>query len=249
MRLILLRHGQTPANVGGVIESAHPGPGLTALGLRQARAVPAALDAGSLAPWTPDGIDSLSVSTLLRSRLTAEPLAAATGLAAIERPGLHEVQAGAFEGRADRDAVHGYIGVVARWAAGELGARMPGSEDGTEFFARFDADVAAIEAEGARTAVVVGHGAAIRVWAVVRARDLEPGFLYSHELRNTGFVVLDGSMLDGPMRDGPMRAGWELVDWHADPAGGTALEDAAAADPTGEGTAGGEPAGERAVRG
>ncbi|MFI5427738.1 histidine phosphatase family protein [Aeromicrobium sp. UC242_57] len=36
MRLILIRHGQTPANVDGVLESTVPGPGLTELGLEQA---------------------------------------------------------------------------------------------------------------------------------------------------------------------------------------------------------------------
>ena len=56
MRLLLIRHGQTPANVRGELDTAHPGPGLTALGFRQAAAIPAALahepiDAGMAAAW------------------------------------------------------------------------------------------------------------------------------------------------------------------------------------------------------
>ena len=43
MRLLLVRHGQTPANVAGALDTAFPGLGLTPLGQAQAEAVPAAL--------------------------------------------------------------------------------------------------------------------------------------------------------------------------------------------------------------
>ncbi|MCU1510800.1 MAG: histidine phosphatase, partial [Arthrobacter sp.] len=39
MRLLLIRHGQTPGNVLGQLDTAHPGPGLTELGERQAAAL------------------------------------------------------------------------------------------------------------------------------------------------------------------------------------------------------------------
>ncbi|KTR37372.1 histidine phosphatase, partial [Curtobacterium oceanosedimentum] len=42
MRLLLIRHGQTPANVSGVLDAEVPGPGLTELGQQQADALPAA---------------------------------------------------------------------------------------------------------------------------------------------------------------------------------------------------------------
>src|SRR5699024_5083913 len=32
MRLLLIRHGQTPSNVEGILDAGYPGPGLTALG-------------------------------------------------------------------------------------------------------------------------------------------------------------------------------------------------------------------------
>ncbi|MDM4763170.1 histidine phosphatase family protein [Galbitalea sp. SE-J8] len=216
MRLVLVRHGQTPANVAGVIESSFPGPGLTGLGVEQAAAVPAALAAES--------VDSISVSRLVRTHLTAAPLARATGIEPVERPGLHEVQAGVYEGGTGRDAIQGYVGVVARWGAGELDARMPGAEDGHEFFARFDADVRAIADSGSRVAVVVSHGAAIRVWSVVRSGNVDASFLYERDLGNTGVVVLEGSPDEG----------WTLLTWQGDPVGGHALEDETALDPTGE---------------
>jgi len=36
MRLILIRHGQTVSNVGGLLDTAHPGADLTPLGRQQA---------------------------------------------------------------------------------------------------------------------------------------------------------------------------------------------------------------------
>ena len=39
MRLTLVRHGQTPSNVLGLLDTAPPGPGLTDLGQLQAASV------------------------------------------------------------------------------------------------------------------------------------------------------------------------------------------------------------------
>jgi broad specificity phosphatase PhoE len=59
MRLLLVRHGQTPSNVRSLLDTAVPGPGLTELGERQAAAPPEAL-AG-------EDIDALYASTLMSS--------------------------------------------------------------------------------------------------------------------------------------------------------------------------------------
>ena len=63
LRIFLIRHGQTPGNVLGQLDTAHPGPGLTQLGERQAAAL-----ARSLAN---EEIGLLYASTLLRTQLTA----------------------------------------------------------------------------------------------------------------------------------------------------------------------------------
>lgn len=65
MRLLLVRHGQTPSNVEFLLDTAVPGPGLTALGERQAAALPEAL--------ADEDIEALYVSTLVRTQLTAAP--------------------------------------------------------------------------------------------------------------------------------------------------------------------------------
>jgi broad specificity phosphatase PhoE len=220
MRLYLIRHGQTPDNVRGELGTTVPGPGLTDLGLEQASALPQAL--------AETGIGSLSTSTMIRTQLTAAPLAASLGLVPTVRDGLREVEAGELELRSDREAVSTYLGTVLRWVGGDLDARVPGAEDGHAFFARFDGAVGAAvdeaSANGHDVVAVVSHGAAIRGWTGRRASNAGAAFVRDHQLANTGVVVLESS------RDG----GWLLVEWADEPVGGALLDDPSASDPTGE---------------
>ncbi|ROP78519.1 putative phosphoglycerate mutase [Frigoribacterium sp. PhB107] len=216
MRLYLIRHGQTPDNIRGELGTTVPGPGLTDLGLEQAAALPEALAAA--------GIGAMSTSTMLRTQLTAAPLAASLGLVPTVRDGLREVEAGELELRSDQEAVSTYLGTVLRWVDGDLDARVPGAEDGHAFFARFDGAVDEACAAGHDVVGVVSHGAAIRGWAGRRASNADAAFVRAHQLANTGVVVLEGSLDEG----------WALVEWAGEPVGGALLDDPAASDPTGE---------------
>ena len=220
MRLYLIRHGQTPDNVRGELGTTVPGPGLTDLGLEQAAALPEALAAA--------GIGTLSTSTMIRTQLTAAPLAASLGLVPTVRDGLREVEAGELELRSDREAVSTYLGTVLRWVDGDLDARVPGAEDGHAFFARFDRAVGTAvdeaSASGHDVLALVSHGAAIRGWAGRRASNVDAAFVRDHQLANTGVVVLEGSPVGG----------WLLVEWADEPVGGALLDDPSASDPTGD---------------
>ena len=219
MRLLLIRHGQTPGNVLGQLDTAHPGPGLTELGERQAAAL-----ARSLAN---EQIDLLFASTLIRTQITAGPLSAVRGLGIEVLEGLREIEAGSLEKLTDKESHLRYLGTVFGWADGELHRRMPAGPSGHEFFERFDASIARVAAaaagSGAGTAAVVSHGAAIRVWAGLRAGNVEAGFAARHVLANTGIVALEGDP----------DAGWRLIHWDDSPVGGLALVDPTAEDPTG----------------
>lgn len=220
MRLLLIRHGQTPGNVLGQLDTAYPGPGLTELGERQAAALPLSL-AG-------EQIDRLFASTLVRTQITAAPLATARGLDVEVLAGLREIEAGALEKHTDRESHLRYLSTVFAWAGGELDRRMPAGPSGHDFFERYDDSIARIVAEAAAagnngTAAVVSHGAAIRVWAGLRAANLEPGFAARHVLANTGIVALEGDP----------DAGWRLIQWDDSPVGGLVLADPTAEDPTG----------------
>src|SRR3954451_5752834 len=108
MRLLLVRHGQTPTNVDFLLDTAVPGPGLTALGERQAAALPEAL--------ADEDIEALYASTLIRTQHTAAPLAAARGLDVRVRHGIRELTAGYLEMLSvDTEPGHEYMRVVFAW--------------------------------------------------------------------------------------------------------------------------------------
>ncbi|MEU6552009.1 histidine phosphatase family protein [Streptomyces sp. NPDC046915] len=196
MRLLLIRHGQTPSNAGFLLDTAVPGPGLTELGERQAAALPEAL-AG-------EDIEAVYASTLVRTRLTAAPLAAAHGLEVIVRDGIREVSAGDLEmlpGHSERGEL--YMRTVFAWAAGDTAPRIPGGESGAEALARYDAVVAEAADSGAGTVALVSHGAAIRMWTAARADNVDVPFAAARPLDNTGVVVLEGSPSDG----------WKALTW------------------------------------
>ncbi|GHE05505.1 histidine phosphatase family protein [Streptomyces alanosinicus] len=212
MRLLLVRHGETPSNVDHLLDTAVPGPALTPLGEAQAAALPEAL-AG-------EDIEALYVSTLLRTQLTAAPLAAARGLDTIVRDGIREVSAGDLE-MLPGESPEGqeYMRTVFAWAAGDTALRVPGGESGAEALARYDAVTAEAAASGAGTVAMVSHGAAIRLWVAARAGNVDVAFAAAHPLSNTGVVVLEGSPADG----------WKALSWE-----GATVEPAGEAGPTGE---------------
>ena len=225
MKLLLIRHGQTPGNVLGQLDTAHPGPGLTDLGERQAEAM-----ARSLAS---EQIGALYASTLVRTQITAAPLARLQGLEVAVLDGLHEIEAGSLEKLTDHEAHERYMTTVFSWAAGDLDRRMPAGPDGHEFFERYDADIARIAERaagngGSAVAAVVSHGAAIRTWAGLRASGADPEFAARHVLANTGIVAVEGDP----------ASGWKLIHWDGSPIGGLALADPTAEDPTGTDVAG-----------
>ena len=224
MKLLLIRHGETPGNVLGQLDTDHPGPGLTELGERQAEAMARAL--------ANEPIAALYASTLIRTQITAAPLARLHALEVEVLEGLHEIEAGSLEKLTDHESHKRYMGTVISWAAGELDRRMPAGPDGHAFFERFDAAIARVAERAAmeqhRTVAVVSHGAAIRTWAGLRAEGADHEFAARHVLANTVIVAVEGNP----------ATGWNLLHWDGSPVGGLALADPAAEDPTGRDVAG-----------
>jgi len=210
MRLLLIRHGQTPSNVGNHLDTARPGAGLTALGLEQAAALPRLL--------ADEPIGALYASTLVRTQLTGQPLAEERGLEIAVRDGIREIEAGSLEMADDVLSIRRYMTTVIAWSSGRLATRMPGVEsDGRDFLDRFDAVVAEAVETGAAAGgsvpgavALVSHGAAIRTWCAQRAENLDGDFAARHEMPNTGVVVLEGEP----------GGGWKALSWAGTPLGG-----------------------------
>lgn len=196
MRLVLARHGQTLANVEGILDSRPPGHPLTDEGWRQA---------ASLAETTAgDDVIAVYASRALRAQQTAEAVASRAAQQVQVLPGVHEVQLGELEGRTDADAHELFHHVYRTWHAGQLDRRLPGGESGTEVLDRYLADVTRLRAahpEG--TVVLVSHGASMRLAAARLAGNLYGEFAEPHYMPNGRTIVLES---DG--------AAWQCVRWN-----------------------------------
>ena len=96
MKIVLVRHGQTPANRLGALDTVRPGLGLTPEGLLQAQRLADRWESEVAPPPT-----VIALSGLHRTRLTAAPLASAYGLTPQVHPCIRELRSGELEMAAD----------------------------------------------------------------------------------------------------------------------------------------------------
>ncbi|MCU1538235.1 MAG: Phosphoglycerate mutase [Humibacillus sp.] len=190
MRLYLVRHGQTPANVERRLDTAVPGLDLTDTGREQAAALADRLGG--------EDLGAIYTSDLGRTQQTAAPLAARLGLDVVVLPGLREIQAGDYEMSTDWQP---YVDAVLRWAT-EPDHAIPGGDTGTGFMTRYDAAIRQVASDGHEAAVAVSHGAAMRRWCAARL-GMPAEFYSDRRLDNTHVVTMEGDP----------DAGWRLLAW------------------------------------
>jgi len=198
-RLVLLRHGQSEANVHRQLDTAPPGAALTELGRRQA--------VGFAAGW-PYPIGLLVHSVARRAIETAAEIGAQLGIGAYEIAGIHEVQAGNLEGSNQESDVEQFEDIYRQWQHGALDVSMPGGESGRQVLDRYLPVLNQLRLrhldnhDRAGDIVMVSHGAAIRLVAAQLA-GVDPEFALEHHLANTECVVLS------PVTDDR----WSCVQW------------------------------------
>ncbi|OBG23455.1 histidine phosphatase family protein [Mycobacterium sp. 852002-51057_SCH5723018] len=197
-RLVLVRHGQSYGNVERRLDTRPPGAELTPLGRDQARAF--ARSSGRPA--------ILAHSVAIRASQTAAVIGTELDLAALEVPGIHEVQVGKLEDRTDDEAVAEFNAIYERWHRGELDLPLPGGETGNEVLDRYVPVLTELrmryldDDEFNGDIVVVSHGAAIRLASAVLA-GVDGNFALDHHLDNAESVVL------APITDGR----WSCLRW------------------------------------
>ncbi|KAA1249832.1 PE domain-containing protein [Mycobacterium simiae] len=209
------RHGQTTANVAGLMDTAIPGANLTAVGIQQAQDV-----ANVLAPQGPYA--GLFASQLARTQETAAPLAALLGMSPQILPGLNEINAGIFEDfpQLSPAGVLYLVGPIA-WTFGYPIVPMlnPGSIDfnGVVFGQNFNGAVQTMydtalanpvtAADGNITVVSYSSAFTIGVGTMMTVDNPNPLLLLTHPLPNTGTVVVQGNP----------TGGWTMVSWDGIP--------------------------------
>jgi broad specificity phosphatase PhoE len=200
-RLVLVRHGQSHANVERRLDTRPPGAALTDLGHQQARRFSA--------DWQ-HPVAMVAHSVARRAIETAADIGEHLGLSPQQLEGIHEVQVGELEDRNDEAAIEQFNTVYQHWHEGHLDEPLPGGESGQQLLDRYVPLVTQLRLrhldDHAWTGdiVVVSHGAAIRLVSAVLA-GVDGSFALEHHLGNGACVVLS------PITDGR----WSCVQWGA----------------------------------
>lgn len=184
MRLLLIRHAQSTANVVHALDSLPPGPTLTELGESQA------LDLAGLLAELP--LRAVYASTAIRAQRTAAPIAAKHGLQVEVIEGVQETYLGDLEGSTDAESYATFLAVSTAWLAGELDRPVPGGESARAVIDRFTAAIGALrERHGADELIaIVSHGAATRLVGAHLASNVGTAAAESALLPNCGQILL-----------------------------------------------------------
>lgn len=188
MKLQLVRHAESTANVRKAINTKVPGPPLTELGRRQAQELAERM---RLEP-----IAAVYSSQATRAQQTGAPLAAVHNLELQIIDGVHEVFVGELEDRTDQEGIEAYAKVYYPWTRGELHHAMPGGETGIEVRDRFISAVAQIRAKHEQehpegTVVLVSHGGVMRLCVELLAGNVPQQAALSGLISNTGSILLE----------------------------------------------------------
>jgi 2,3-bisphosphoglycerate-dependent phosphoglycerate mutase len=150
MLMFCIRHGESTYNAQGRVQG-HLNIPLSALGRRQAAAL-----AEVCSDW---GAEAIYCSPLLRARETAEPIAAALGLAVREESRLIEIKVGIFQGHSRSDLDRICPEEYARWRSGDPDYEVPGGESRRALMQRGREVLESIAQADYGRVIVVSHGA------------------------------------------------------------------------------------------
>ncbi|MBW3575017.1 MAG: histidine phosphatase family protein [Actinobacteria bacterium] len=197
-RLLLVRHGESQAQVTRVVGGATGCTGLSDLGRRQVAALAGRWSASDV------GADRLLSSTLPRALETAELLAPALGGLSVEPdPDLCELQPGECDGQNWDDYQERY-GVDMR--ADPYAPLSPGGESVAEFLVRVGRALHRIAVDHAGSTVVIAcHGGVID-GSMVNFLGIPPQRAADLDLRTTNAAVTE--WVAERTDDGPLR--WAL---------------------------------------
>ena len=199
--LLLVRHGQTPSNVIGALDTSLPGAELTDLGCRQATLLGEQLHGSGRTPAR------ILSSAATRARQTAELIAARWQVDCEVVEGAHEVQAGDLEMRSDPDAVYSYGAMLHAWlVTGEHHRGLPGGETAAQVRQRILPVMHTLGEElrsdpSQPDTVLVAHGTLMRL-AAAFVSAVPPEWAFANRIPNCGVIELT-----------PTDTGWRCLRW------------------------------------
>ncbi len=196
--LVIVRHGQTAANIAGLLVGRQDVL-LTDLGHQQARRA-----AEAVAPLGPDALVS---SPLQRARQTARPIAERTLLLPDVEEDIAEFGFGDFEGWTEQDALsrHPHLRPLITGEA-HPDERWPNGESGSGFVARVFDGIGRIVADHPdQRVVIVTHGGVIGSWVARMATEGATSF-FPYLVHNCSISTFEVS------GRGTTCVGWDRTD-------------------------------------
>ena len=191
MRLLLIRHGETSANVEGRLQG-HLDVSLSERGRRQSEQL-----AERLSHLSPE---ALYTSPLKRARATADVIAGRNGLTPEDRPALMERNVGELAGLNREEIRARYPDFVRARAEVRTDVGVPGFESDADLKQRvLDGLGAIIESHPAQTIGVVTHGGVIAAFLreTLDMPIIRPGPFVVSNASITTFDVREGERSDG----------------------------------------------------
>lgn len=178
-RVFVARHGEAVYESELLSDS---GGWLSPLGREQATALAARL--------APQRITRVWCSSMARAVQTAEIVAGVLGVDVVVREGLREFGVGDHAGgTGDPDP---FRDTFSAWLAGDLDARIPGAESGTEVIGRVGRVLEEVaDAHRGEAALVISHGGAICTTVPSLASNLAPHHGWDAPLANCDVVALE----------------------------------------------------------
>lgn len=190
VRIYLVRHGESEANVAHRFANGVEGYPLTERGRGQAEVLAERLMAELDARPT----DSLHTSPVRRALETAEVLAdrLQTPLSSPDAA-LAEFDVGDFEGTDDPEHWQAYESVMSGWLLdGEMDRRLPGGESYRDIEERFMPFLRGLidDSTPGDTHVLVSHGGLIRTMVPLIAENVDGRFAHANGIDNVDWVLL-----------------------------------------------------------
>ena len=187
MRLYFVRHGQSEANVRGIISNRDLPHALTELGRQQAeRLADRLMDVRAVAIYS---------SPILRAAETAQIVAQAKNLPVEITNALREPDCGVMEGRADEEAWAEHDRVMHDWVtAHQFDSRIPGGESFHDLRARFVPFVerlVATHGHSARNILLITHGSLLYLMLPLVLANLDSTAAVDLPMPNTGVIIVE----------------------------------------------------------
>jgi broad specificity phosphatase PhoE len=187
VKLYFVRHGESVANVLGVISNRDEPHPLTDKGREQAELLAASL--------LPCAITALYTSPILRAVQTAEILSQRLGIGFQMMDALREYDCGILEGKSGAEVWEIYWALRQDWMQHRCSDhRIEGGESFLDMQARFVPFVQTLIAEAGQSdgnKVLIGHGGLYRSVLPLVLTNIDLAFPEEHPFPNTGYVVAE----------------------------------------------------------